>query len=164
MEILSLRSLATALVVVIIGGASVLAQGDMKSSHRTTDELMIRQNVRTMEEGWNSRSGSLFAKPFAANADYVVINGMHLSGHDEIEKGHQRIFDTVFNDSILTLSAKQIRFLRVDVALVHVSGQLKNKSGAEVRMTDVTISLVMTKDQGEWRIAGFQNTAVDKGR
>jgi uncharacterized protein (TIGR02246 family) len=144
--------------------SSALAQSDIRANLSAADEQAIRANVREMETGWNAKSASLFASSFVANADYVVVNGMHITGQDEIEKAHQRIFDTYLKSSTLSLSTKKIRLLRPDVALVHVSGQLKNKTGAELETTDATISMVMTNEKGWWRIAAFQNTAVKKTR
>jgi uncharacterized protein (TIGR02246 family) len=124
----------------------------------------VRENVRQLEAGWNAKSGMLFAKPFAEDADYVVINGAQLKGRDAIEKGHQRIFDTFYKDSTLSLSARQVRFLRADVAVVHVSAHLKASQGADAQEADAVITLVMTKEKGEWKIAAFQNTGVAAGR
>ncbi|HET8782762.1 MAG TPA: SgcJ/EcaC family oxidoreductase, partial [Pyrinomonadaceae bacterium] len=84
----------------------VLAQND-----RAADEAAIRDNVKQMESGWNSKNGALFAKPFAEDADYVIINGNQIKGRAEIEQSHQRIFDTIFKDTTLTLNVKQVRFL-----------------------------------------------------
>ena len=36
---------------------------------RAEDEAAIRENVRQMDAGWNTKSGALFAKPFAEDAD-----------------------------------------------------------------------------------------------
>ena len=124
------------------------------------DEAALRENVRQMEEGWNTKSGALFAKPFATDADYVVINGMFIQGRDAIAKAHQGIFDTIYKDSVIKLAVKQVRFLRPDVALVHVTGHNKFRRGEETRETDAIITLTMTKDKGEWKIAAFQNTQV----
>src|SRR5688572_19434979 len=85
------------------------------------DEAAIRENVKQMETGWNTGSGALFAKPFAEDADYVVINGMYLKGQAAIQQAHQQIFDTIFKDTTVSLSIKQIRLLRSDVAIVHVT-------------------------------------------
>ncbi len=122
------------------------------------DEAAIRENVKQMESGWNAKSGPSFTKPFATDADYVIINGMHIRGHAEIEKGHQQIFDTIYKDTTVTLIIKQIRFLRPDVALVHVSGHRESPQ-AELR-ADATMVMVMTKNDGSWKIASFQNTPV----
>jgi uncharacterized protein (TIGR02246 family) len=124
------------------------------------DEAAVRENVRQMEAGWNAKSGALFAKPFADDADYVVINGLHIRGREAIDKGHQRIFDTVYKDSTLALSVKQVRFLRPDVALVHVNARNSMKRPEGAREAEAIITLVMVKDGGAWKITAFQNTQV----
>lgn len=124
------------------------------------DDALLRENVRQLEAGWNSKSGAAFAKPFAEDADYVIINGTQIKGREAITEGHQRIFDTIYKDSTLSLSVKQVRMLRADVAVVHVSGHLKATQGE----SDAVITLVMTKENGAWKIAAFQNTPVAAGR
>ena len=125
---------------------------------RAADEAALRESVKQMETGWNTKSGALFAKPFAEDADYVVINGMYFKGRAAIEASHQRIFDTIFKDTTLSLPVKQIRFLRSDVAVVHVSGQ--RVGPARDHNQQAMITLVMTKEKQGWTIAAFQNTAV----
>jgi uncharacterized protein (TIGR02246 family) len=124
------------------------------------DEAAIRENVRQLEAGWNAKSGALFAKPFAADADYVVINGSYIKGREAIAQGHQRIFDTFYKESTLTLSVKQVRMLRPDVAVVHITGTNKTPRGAETQVGEAIMTLLMTKESGVWRIAAFQNTGV----
>ena len=125
---------------------------------QSADETAMRESVKQMETGWNTKSGAVFAKPFAEDADYVVINGMYIKGRAAIETGHQRIFDTIYKDTTLTLTVKQIRFLRPDVAVVHVNGQRVGPTKDVVN--DAMITIVMTKQKDGWLIAAFQNTAV----
>ena len=125
---------------------------------RASDEAALRESVKQMETGWNTKSGAVFAKPFAEDADYVVINGMYIKGRSAIETAHQRIFDTIYKDTNIKLEVKQIRFLRSDVAVVHVSG---HRVGPTKELTaDAILTLVMTKEQHGWTIAAFQNTSV----
>ena len=125
---------------------------------RAADEAALRESVKQMESGWNTKSGALFAKPFAEDADYVVINGMYLKGRVAIESAHQRIFDTIYKDTRVTLVVKQIRFLRPDVAVVHVEGQ---RTGPTNELNQgAMLTLMMTKEKQGWVIAAFQNTAV----
>ena len=127
-------------------------------SSREADEAAMRANVSQMETGWNTKSGALFAKPFAEDADYVVINGMYIKGRSAIEKGHQQIFDTIYKDTQLKLNVTQIRFLRPDVAVIHVTGQ---RVGPSKELTqDARVTLVMTKEKQGWTIAAFQNTGI----
>ena len=142
---------------------SLYASARQTPAPQAADEAALRENVRQLEAGWNAKSGAQFAKPFAEDADYVVINGMQLKGREAIAQGHQGIFDTVYKDSALSLSVKQLRMLRADVAVVHVAGRLKSSQGADAREGDAVITLVMTKEGGVWKIAAFQNTAVSAG-
>ena len=125
---------------------------------RGADEAAMRESVKQMETGWNTKSGELFAKPFAEDADYVVINGMYIKGRATIESAHQQIFDTIYKDTTISLTVKQIRFLRPDVAVVHVAA---HRDGSTKDLThDAMLTLVMTKEKQGWVIAAFQNTAV----
>lgn len=151
---------AMLLACVLYGSVHVSA----KTGASDEDEAAIRENVKQMETGWNTGSGTLFAKPFAEDADYVIINGMQIKGREVIGKAHQQIFDTFYKGSTLSLSVKQVRFIRPDVAVVHLAGHLKSRRGEEAHEANATITLVMTKDKGEWKIAAFQNTEVTASR
>ncbi|MCA1565410.1 MAG: SgcJ/EcaC family oxidoreductase [Acidobacteria bacterium] len=137
------------------------ARAAVAPSTDAADEAAVRENVRQMEIGWNTKSGALYAKPFAADADFVIVNGTHLRGREAIEQSHQRIFDTFYKNSTLSVSVKQIRFLRPDVAVVHVQGVIRIRQGEETRETNSMVTLVMTKEKGDWKIVAFQNTRID---
>ena len=109
-----------------------------------------------VQNGWNTYNGAAFAAPFAEDADYVIINGMYIKGRPIIATGHQQIFDTIYKDSHNTATIKSLRFLRDDVALVHVEWHLIFQQGEGRALS----TLVMTKDSGQWRIGAFQNTSV----
>ena len=127
---------------------------------RSTDEAAVREQVKQMETGWNTKSGADFAKPFAEDADYVVINGMYIKGRTIIAKAHQQIFDTIYKDTKITLAIKQVRFLRPDVAVVHVNA---HRAGPTKELTaDAVLTLVTTKERQGWTIVAFQNTQVVK--
>lgn len=148
-------ALATLLVLTV----TVISQSQHE---RSADETAIRDAVKQLETGWNTKSGALFAKPFAEDADYVVINGSYIKGRAVIESAHQQIFDTIYKDTTITLAVKQIRFLRPDVAVVHVNG---HRIGPTKDLEhDAMLTLVMTKDKSGWTIAAFQNTAVAPGK
>lgn len=144
-----------ALLMLLILGLSAYPLS-AQNSH-AADEAAIRENVKQLETGWNTKSGALFAKPFAEDADYVVINGMYLKGRAVIERGHQQIFDTIFKDTTVKLTVKQIRFLRPDVVVVHVNG---HRDGTKDLTQDAIVTLIMTKEKQGWTIAAFQNTQV----
>ena len=147
------RYLTFALLTMLALSATVLAQPD-----GSADEAAIRENIRQLEEGWNTKKGAVFAKPFAEDADYVVINGAYIKGRAVIETQHERIFATIFKDTTIKLTVKQVRFIRPDVAVAHVEGH-RDGPTEELRQ-DAMLTVVMTKEKPGWTIAAFQNTPV----
>ncbi len=156
-ENLMLRNFTILIFVLFFVSINGYAQ---KTDGKSQDEALIRANVEQMVKGWNMKSGAEFAKPFAEDSDYVVINGMHLKGRADNAKSHQYIFDTIYKDSSLVAAVKQIRFLRPDVAVVHGESSLTFKSNGEEKKGSGIVTLVMIKNNGKWKIATFQNTSI----
>jgi uncharacterized protein (TIGR02246 family) len=136
----------------------------LKAQTSTADEAAIKQLVQQVQDGWNAHDGAAFAAPFAADADYVVVNGMKIKGRDEIEKGHTQIFSTIYKDSRNIATVKGIRFLRADVAVVHIEWNLEHSASGAKRTDRALNSWVVTKDNGKWSIASFQNTPIQPER
>ncbi len=149
----------TILIFMVIMAAATSAQAQ-KTDDKSADETMIRAQVAQLMNGWNAKNGAEFAKPFAEDADYVVINGMQIKGRAAIDKGHQYIFDTIYKNSTISYEVENIRFLRPDVAIVHVFGTLKVVDGDKAQTGNARMTLVMTKTAGRWEIVAFQNTQV----
>lgn len=143
--------------VLVLTAAGIFAQEAAKISEK--DEKAIRANVEQMVRGWNMKSGAEYAKPFAADSDYVVINGIHIKGRAANAAGHQQIFDTIYKDQDIAATVEQIRFLRPDVAVVHVLAERYLKSDRN-RTTKARLTLMMVKNGGKWEIAAFQNTQI----
>lgn len=150
-----MKTLISIAIVLLAVSQSIYAQND-----RAADEAAIRDNVKQLETGWNTKSGATFAKPFAEDADYVVINGMYIKGRETIATAHQQIFDTIYKDTKIVLTVKQVRFLRPDVAVVHASGHRDGPTSELIQ--DAMLTFVMTKEGKVWTISAFQNTAVAK--
>ena len=146
-----------ALALVSVGTATSNAQIPQNSS---ADEADIRQVVRQVQDAWNAHDGKAFATPFALDADYVTVRGEHAKGREAIEKGHTEIFTTIYKDSHNVGTVKSIRFLRPDVAVVQGEWNLEFRAGGEARKGHAMNTMVMTKDNGKWSIAAFQNTPV----
>jgi len=157
---MSQRAKLLALFVVAFASFGVQASSAQESQNSSGDEAAIRQAVKQVEDGWNAHDGKAFAAPFAADADYVIVNGMTLKGREAIEAGHTQIFTTIYKDSRNAATIKSVRFLRPDVAIVHVEWNLEFKAGGEARQGHAMNTMVMAKEGGKWHIAAFQNTPI----
>ena len=154
---------AVAVFVLALSASHSVGASDKRQSKpggRAEDEAAIHRIVARLQDGWNKGDGIAFAAPFAVDADYVIVNGMRIKGRDMIAAGHQRIFDTVYKNSHNTGTVQSVRFLRDDVALVHVEWHLKFRQGDAEREGQAMNSIIMTKEKGQWGIAAFHNTPV----
>jgi len=145
-------------IIMLCATINLFAQNE--TFKMSKDEAAIRANIKQMETGWNAHDSKAFSAPFAADADYVVVNGMYVKGRDEIEKGHTGIFTTIYKDSRNVGTIRNVRFLRKDVAVVHTEWNLVFTLGGETRKGHALSTMIMTKDKGKWSIAAFQNTPI----
>ncbi len=143
--------------VLLAAAVSVLAQADPKTA---ADEAAVRAIAKQVQDGWNAHDGKAFAAPFAPDADYVVVNGMYTKGRESIEKGHIGIFTSIYKDSRNIGTVKSVRFLRPDVAVVHVEWALEFTIGGKQQKANALNTMIMTKDNGKWSIAAFHNTPI----
>ncbi len=126
----------------------------------TTDNAAIRAIIKQCSDAWNAGNGRAFAAPFAEDADYIIIDGRHARGRDVIAVGHQRIFETIYRDSNLKIDIEEMHFLRPDVAVVCCLGLLTGARGENKYREQARSGWVMTKTDGEWQVASFQNTPI----
>jgi uncharacterized protein (TIGR02246 family) len=134
---------------------------DNSNVNHLVDEAALRALYQQLMDGWNQGSGDAFAAAFTEDGDLVGFDGTHLKGREEIAPFHQQLFDKWLKGSRLVGQVKDVRFLSPDVALMHAVGGtvMRGKSGP-VPERDSIQTLVATRQDGEWRLAAFQNTRL----
>jgi uncharacterized protein (TIGR02246 family) len=133
--------------------------------HETTtnpaDEAAVCELYQQLMDGWNRGSGDAFAAVFTEDGDLVAFDGTHFKGRKEIAPFHQQLFDKWMKGSRLVGQVEHVRFLSPDVALLHAVGGtvMRDKTGPSPERDSIQ-TLVTTRQNGEWRLAAFQNTRV----
>jgi uncharacterized protein (TIGR02246 family) len=133
--------------------------------HETTtnpaDEAAVCELYQQLMDGWNRGSGDAFAAVFTEGGDLVAFDGTHFKGRKEIAPFHQQLFDKWMKGSRLVGQVEHVRFLSPDVALLHaVGGTVMRDKTEPSPERDSIQTLVTTRQNGEWRLAAFQNTRV----
>src|SRR5262249_42151746 len=123
-------------------------------------EQIVSNLVGELEKAWNAADGAGFARAFADDADFVNIRGLHFRTRENIAKGHQEIFDTIYKDSIVRFQVAAVRAIAPGVLVAHVRSKLKAPTGPLAGEHSSLFTLVLVQDQNDWRIAAFQNTLV----
>jgi uncharacterized protein (TIGR02246 family) len=127
------------------------------------DRAALDLIVRRLEAAWNAGDGEAFAAPFAEDADFVTIRGEHYSGQAGIAAGHAAIFRTIYAGSANHMTVEAARLLRPDVALVRVYSGLEVPQGPLAGTHRARFTLLLTREQGGWKIAILHNTLVAPG-
>lgn len=127
------------------------------------DEQQLRDMIMTMQTGWNTRSGQTFASVFDSVHDYIVINGIYLSGitPEANAQAHQQIFNTIYKTTDLTLKVDKTRFIRPDLALLHLLGATYEQGKSVPTHPTAIITMLAEKKNGTWKVISFHNCDID---
>jgi len=165
-----LSAFATIALVTCLLPAAALARPD--------DAEPVRKTVAGFSAAWNSHDMVAFGKLFASDADFVNVAGLWWRGRKEIQMQHawthgaipidtpgfdaaDRPYYGIFKSSSLQIKSIDVRFLRKDVAVAHVRCELLGDARtANPRVTVLT--LVLTRQDGEWLIAAAHNTEINR--
>jgi uncharacterized protein (TIGR02246 family) len=131
-------------------------------NHRSDqDEDAIKQLIRSMTEAFNQHDAPALARLYTANADLVTVYGTWLQGTATIERGLEAFFQTIMKEGTLKTLDVQVRFLKPDVAIAHVTNELRGEVSANGQQLPPQQELsirVCVKENGIWRVAAFHNT------
>ncbi len=124
-----------------------------------TDETAIRDLLQRLGEAWGRGDADAYASLFTEDADYVIFDGTHLKGRQEIADTHRPLFERFMKGSRLVTESSSMRFLSPDVALIHSRGAvLRKRRKRPSRRRLSTQTLVAIREENGWRFAAFQNT------
>jgi ketosteroid isomerase-like protein len=138
----------------------------------------VRDVVAGFATTWNRHDMNAFGRLFAPDADFVNVAGDLWLGRQTIQAQHayshgaipvdspgfsaeDQRFHGIFRNSTLKFDSVDVRFLRRDVAVAHVSWTLMGDSRTANPRRGVFV-FVITRQSGEWLIATAQNTEIER--
>jgi uncharacterized protein (TIGR02246 family) len=139
------------------------------------EEAAVLQVVSEFADAWNRHDMDAFGKLFAPDADFVNVAGDWWKGREAIQERHAYAHGTIpadtagdqprywgiFKTSTLRFTQMDVRFLRNDVAVVHVSMELLGDTRTP-NPRHTTATFVLTQEDGKWLIAAAQNTEINR--
>ena len=135
-------------------------------SHAAAEERSqqaLLELVESFVAGWNRHDMKQFSAPFAEDADFVNVAGTWWRGRQEIADRHAERHRTRFKTSRLKADRTSIRFIRPDVAVVHLQWELEGDLGPDGRNTAVRrgiLTFLASEERGRWRFDAAQNTDI----
>lgn len=119
--------------------------------------------LEQMAQAWNQADGAAFAEPFAEDADFVDIRGVHHRGRTAIGHGHQAIFDSIYAGSRVRYELDTVRAVAPGCLVAIASATLDAPTGPLQGVNRSRFTLTITEQADGWAVAAFQNTLVQDG-
>lgn len=122
------------------------------------DENEIRALYRQVLEGWNARSGDVFAVPFTEDGETIGFDGSQHIGKEEIATTLNQIFADHVTAAYVA-KVRSVRLLGVDAAILRaVVGMVPRGQSKINPAVNAIQTLVATRQSGIWRVALLQTT------
>ncbi|QFU88221.1 SgcJ/EcaC family oxidoreductase [Amycolatopsis sp. YIM 10] len=116
--------------------------------------MTIEEIISGMQRAWNAGDGAGWGAHFAEDADFVDAVGRIQRGREVIGSEHQKIFDTIYQGSVLEIRLVDSRPLGDGLLLVHTDSTLQVPAGPRKG----TVDGVQTKLIRDGLIHAFHNT------
>jgi len=129
----------------------------MSDHSELTRDAVVTLYTRLLE-GWNARDAGAFAAPFASSGSAVGFDGSQLDGREAIRSELARIFAD-HTPATYVARVREVRALAPGAMLLRaVAGMVPRGQSALMPERNAVQSLVAVLEDGEPRIAMFQNT------
>jgi uncharacterized protein (TIGR02246 family) len=123
-----------------------------------SDETTVSALYQKLLDSWNRRDAAGFAALYDENSDVVGFDGSQMFGRAEIEATLSQIFADHMTATYVS-KIRGVRFLAPEVAVLRaVVGMIPPGKKDLNPDANAIQTLVATKQEGQWRIAVFQNT------
>ena len=135
----------------------------MAQTETLLDETAIHQVLQGMQDAWAAKDGEQFASYFTDDHDFIVWFGLYFpnSNKEQNAGNHNGIFNSVYKNWDIECRMDKIRFIRLDIALVHLLSAGRDK-GMDVPTAPSHIqTILMEKTDGKWEIISFHNMNLE---
>jgi uncharacterized protein (TIGR02246 family) len=148
-------------VLALIPLAPPAVSADVETAaFRSNDEAAVRRLAARWEQAWNGHDMKALANLFTDDADFVNVGARHWKGRTQIEEQHASRLPQ-FIESTWSTRAVTVRFLKPDLALVHVDWSLKGDKDPDGTLRpprNGVFTWVAVKADAQWLIRAAQNT------
>jgi uncharacterized protein (TIGR02246 family) len=154
----SMKRASILLIVLTLIALPVTAQ--MKGNAK--DQEAIKGIALKWQESWNRQDMKALTALVAEDVDFITVAGGWRKNRKEFEEHHANKHHMMqYKESVWTTKNTQVKFIRPDVAVVHVEWGIKGDKDPDAtpRQPRQGISTwVVEKRKGKWVIIAMQNT------
>jgi uncharacterized protein (TIGR02246 family) len=134
-------------------------------NQNTQEEIAIESQINAFIASWNKHDFSDMKNYVAEDCDFVNIVGMHWKGREEIQYAHQAYHDQFFKKTPMEKQSIAIRFLKPDVAVVHLNwhiGAFDAPDGSIRGNNDDLATFIFIKRNYKWLLTTAENVEISE--
>ena len=120
------------------------------------EQTRILAVLERLAAAWERGDGAAYGREFTADASYVTYVGTVYRGRDDLAAGHAALFGKFLKGTRMFSEVVEMRMYGPRTAVVVTRGDVGKKRPR--RLSKVQTFTLVLEDDGEWRIAAFQNT------
>jgi uncharacterized protein (TIGR02246 family) len=131
-----------------------------KSANSAKDREEITSILGRWEEAWRTHDMTAFASLFHEDGVWVLWTGDVWTGRRVIEERHAAVHKTFFRNAVQRERLEELTFVGPDAAIVRFCSVLTGDERAPTEVIRSRKFLVVTKQQGAWKVSWGQNTRL----
>jgi uncharacterized protein (TIGR02246 family) len=134
-----------------------------KSYDMEPKEKEILQLVEKMQKSWSEHDAKAYADSFAEDATFTTVFGNINEGKKLIEEGHALVFSKLFKNSSLTVTDTSVRFIKPNVASVHIRWKMKGATqpdGTPWKERKGLLDWIVVSQNQRWEIVVAHNSEL----
>ncbi|GAA1160599.1 SgcJ/EcaC family oxidoreductase [Kribbella jejuensis] len=120
------------------------------------EQTRILAVLDRLAAAWERGDAAAYGREFTADASYVTYVGTVYRGRDDLAAGHAALFGKFLKGTRMFAEVVEVRLYDARTAVVVTRGDVGKKRPR--RLSKVQTFTLVLEDDGEWRIAAFQNT------
>lgn len=125
-----------------------------------TDTTEIEKLVATVQHAQQNELAEEFINLFREDAIWTTAHGKRLTGRDEIASFTRKVLPGAAKEATATYEVAHVLFIRPDVAAVKIRQRPVTPAGEPLDQNEGSPLYILSKEDGEWKIAAGQNTIV----
>ena len=147
-----------ALLIVTLFSLDVFSQSI--KTYSAKDLAALRQISSNWERYWNNHDMDSMGTLLSKNVDFVTVSGTWLRGKEEALKVHKMNHATIFKTSTWATDSVSIKFLKPDLALLHISWGMSgdfDPDGTPRMPRHGIFSWLVAKTKNQWLLLSVHN-------
>lgn len=129
---------------------------------RESDKAAVAAVPKRIVEAWANYNADMFAATFTDNGSLILPGDVYLRGSAAIGSYMAAAFAGPYKGTQVFGQPLDLRFLAADVAVLTTYGGVLVPGETEVAPERAVRAMwVVVKQDGEWKIAAYQNTPVN---